>query len=144
MIIGVYSIISVGNTPLDYGLIINILICFTGVLSIIYHFKTLKFYKKKNHEKEIKVISLWVSNLIFALLLIYMSLKLSYVFYNFHMEGSIDSGLLIMYLFCFFVLVLGVCLIFEERVLYKRIIQIKNQSRKDSIDDIKGHRDDKV
>ncbi len=69
-------------------------------------------------------------------------MKLSYTFYNFDVEGTIDSDLHIMYAFCFFLLMLGAFLILEERVLYKRIIEAKNQSRKNSIDDIKGHQED--
>lgn len=138
MIVGVYSMISAIDTSLNYGMYINILICIAGVLSITYHFKTLKFYKNKTQKILLEDTSLWVSNLIYALLLIYMSLKLTYTFYNFDVEGAIDTGLYVMYAFCFFIFLLGVCLIFEERLLYKRIIQAKNQSNKDNIDDIKG------
>lgn len=141
MIVGVYSVIIAGNSPLDYDMYINILLCLAGVISIVYHFKTLKFYKETALKKIMIEVSLWVSNLIFALLLIYLSLKSVYTFYNFNLEGTIDSDLYIMYLFCLFFLLLGVCLVFEESVLYKRIIEIKNQSRKDSIDDIKGVKD---
>ncbi len=140
MIFALYSLIIIKNMDLDMGMYIDILTCIMGVLSVIYHFRTLNLYKYQQ-KMMLRDVSLWVSNLIFALLLIYMSLKLIYIFYDLNMAGSINSNSHLIYLSCFFILLLGICLIFEERWLYNRIINIKKEFHVNSIDDIKGHQE---
>ncbi|SFZ93278.1 hypothetical protein SAMN05428642_10342 [Flaviramulus basaltis] len=142
MVVAVYSLLVNNNTPLNFGMYVNMLICITGILSITYHFKTFKFYKKEKHNKILKDTSLWVSNIIYALLLIYISSRISYSFYKMNKGDTIDSEFYIMYLFCFFVFLLGIFLIIEERWLYKSIKNSETQSHLNGIDNIKGHLDD--
>lgn len=142
MVVAVYSLLVNRNTPLNIGMYVNIFICITGILSVTYHFKTFKFYKKNEGNKKLKDTLLWVSNIIYALLLIYISSSISYSFYKMNKDGIIDSEFYIMYLFCFFVFLLGIFLIIEGRWLYKSIKNSETQSHLNGIDNIKGHLDD--
>ncbi|MCF7560579.1 hypothetical protein L3X39_08010 [Sabulilitoribacter multivorans] len=143
MILGLYTSLSIRNSTLSYAFYVSLTYCFAGVLSIIYHFKTLKFYNKEQEKQHSIDLPIWVSNVIFSLLLIYFSISTGYSFYKIN-EEAISNATLVIYAFCLIFLLIGLCLIIEQRYLYLDIKKNKNQSRKDSIDDIKGHRDDEV
>ena len=113
---------------------------FTGLLSVLYHLKTLKYYKLNIKLIEVNNISLWVINILFALFLVYASLYLSYSLYSVDW-GMVNYEFFIPIFICLFMLMLGVILIIEERWLYQRIKNNKTQSHIDGIDNIKGHQD---
>ncbi len=136
-----YTVIILENNPFEYSMLIPLLMISTGILSIIYHFKTLKYYSLNIIVKDLKDGFLWVGNLLFAISILSMGLFLFYSIFN--IKGiNLRPEFFYMVAFCSIIFLIGVILIIEERWLYKKIINIKKQSQIDRIDNIKGSHDD--
>ncbi|KJD32638.1 hypothetical protein PW52_15485 [Tamlana sedimentorum] len=111
-------------------------VAFTGVSSVIYHIKTLPMYKPK--AKKITEINyvLWILNGLFALTLIYIALRFWYeMFYKVNWKSTNDDYLA-MLLFFIPMLLTGIFLFIEERVLYNMIIASQKHSHFDEINQI--------
>ena len=125
------------STPFEYGMLIPVFMALTGVLSVAYHIKTLKFYSVKTKLLYFKDLVLWVANALFAIALILAALYLAYKLYLVY-EVKPNNQIYIAYLIVFLMFVLGVCLILEAKNLYSRIQKSTTDVFKASIDDIGG------
>lgn len=132
-----YTVFYIENARFEYSMLIPLLIIPTGVLSIIYHFKTLRFYSFKTNAIGFKDVVLWVGNGLLALSLILTSLYLTYSLYSVFIRNQ-NTELYFAMAICFFMLISGLSLAIEEYHLYKRIVKIDEDLFKGTIDDIKG------
>lgn len=132
-----YTVFYIENARFEYSMLIPLFMIPTGVLSVIYHFKTLKYYNLKNTVFGLKDVVIWVGNALFALSQILTALYLTYSLYWITIRNQ-NTEIYIAMVICFFMLVLGVCLAIEEYYLYKRILKNEDDLFKGSIDDIKG------
>ena len=82
LIVLIYMVLFVENASLESSLIFPFFMISTGVLSVSYHAKTLKFYNFKIKTFFLNNVVLWIGNVVFALTQIFTSLYLSYSFYN--------------------------------------------------------------
>lgn len=136
-----YTIIIVENNSFEYSMLIPLSMIPTGVLSIIYHIKTLKHYSINYVYKDLNDSFLWVGNLLFAISISSMALSMIYSFYGIR-EIDLNPKLFYALIFCGVILLIGMILILEEKWLYKKRHIIKKQSKINKIDDIRGAQDD--
>ncbi len=142
-IVLMYTVIILENNPFEYSMLIPLSIISTGVLSIIYHIKTLKHYSINYVYKDLNDSFLWVGNLLFAISISLMALFMIYSFYSMR-EIDLNPKLFYAFVFCGVILLIGVVLILEEKWLYKKRLIIKKQSKINKIDDIRGTQDDEL
>ncbi|MCF7569247.1 hypothetical protein L3X37_12860 [Sabulilitoribacter arenilitoris] len=115
----------------------------TGFLSIIYHIKTLKHYSLNFVYKDFKDAVLWIGNLLLAISIFTMAFFMLFAIYSLN-EVDLSFEFIYMFIFCGIILLLGVTLILEERLLYRKYVFFKEQSRINKIDDISGHKGDNL
>ena len=142
-IVLMYTVVIVQNSTFEYSMLIPLLMIPTGVLSVIYHFKTLKYYSLNFDASDLKDFFLWVGNFLFALSTLSMIFFMMYSIYNLE-KVEMNSGLYYGIIFCGFIFLICIFLIIEESWLYKRVLNSKEQSRIANIDDIRGWHDDKI
>lgn len=138
-----YTVLIAESSPFEYSMLFPLSMIPTGILSIIYHVKTLKHYSLSYVYKELNDSFLWIGNLLFAISISLLSLFMLYSVYNI-IERDFGSEILYVLIFCIVVLLIGVLLILEERLLYKKYIIFKKQSRINKIEDIRGYKDDEL
>ncbi|WP_418603468.1 hypothetical protein [Hwangdonia sp.] len=138
-----YSVIIVEKGSFEYSMLIPLLMVPTGALSVIYHFKTFKYYNFTFNTSIIKDVVLWVGNVLFAISTFLMAFFMLYSIYSLN-KTKLSSELYSIIIFCGIIFLIVVFLIIEEIWLYKRIINTKEQSRLSNIDGIKGNIDDKI
>lgn len=138
-----YVVLIIENTTFEYSMLIPLSLIPTGVLSVIYHIKTLKYYSLNFVYKGLKDVVLWIGNFLFAVAILTMTFFLFYAIYSLN-EAELTSELLYVLIFSLVTLFLGVILILEERLLYKKLNILKEQSRINRIDDISGYKENDV
>lgn len=138
-----YTVLIVENSSFEYSMLIPLSMIPTGVLSVIYHIRTLKHYSLNFVYKDLKDAVLWIGNLLFALCIFTMAFFMLYAIYSLN-EVDLSSEFIYILIFCGIILLLGVTLILEERLLYRKYVFFKEQSRINTIEDISGHKDDNV
>jgi hypothetical protein len=132
-----YTVLITEKSPFEYSMLFPLTMVISGVLSIIYHFKTFKYYSLKGTITDLKDGLLWVGNMLFALSIFSMIIFILYSI-NKLTEAKLRPEIVSVLVICVFVFILGISLIFEEVLLYKKIINYKKSKYTDSINDIKG------
>lgn len=138
-----YTVIIVENNAFEYSMLIPLSMIPTGILSVIYHIKTLKHYSLNFVYKGFKDGILWIGNLLFAGAILTMTFFFLYAISRIEQE-NFGKELIYILIFSLITFSLGVILILEERVLYKKLNILKEQSRINRIDDISGYKDDNL
>lgn len=139
LIMALYSMFTIQKVSFEYEMLVIPLNIIGGLLSIIFHVKTFKLYTKLEDNIQFKI--LWISNLIFGISLIILSLYLWYTFYKIHTERE-NMEYSILFAICFTPFLLGTWLLIEEYLLYKSLLRYKEKVFKDTIDDIKGQHEE--
>ncbi|MFL1013636.1 hypothetical protein [Flavisericum labens] len=142
MSILMYFVLIVETSPFEYTMLIPVFLMLTGVLSVVFHFKTLEIYNVKKYTvTEFKNVLLWAVNAVFAIGLITTALYLIYTLLeaDFREEYSIFISLLSIFAL---MILLGSGLLLEERFLYNIVFKNKRDAFAERIDNIKGNRKD--
>lgn len=132
-----YTVFYIENARFEYSMLIPLFMIPTGILSIGYHFKTIKFYSLKSKATGFKDVVLWVGNTLFATSQVLTALYLSYSLYLLYQTNQ-NTEVYIAYMVCLLMFIFGLCLFLETYHLYKRIIKTEEDLFKGSIDDITG------
>lgn len=133
-IVVMYFVLLSMKESFNYRMFIPLFMISLGVLSIVYHFKTLRLYNSITKIIVFKDEVLWFGNILFALSQISASL---YLIYKISIDNQATDKFIV-FAICFVMLVLGLCLIIEAHNLYKRILISNKDLYKRTIDDIKG------
>ncbi len=81
-IVLMYTVIVVEGSSFEYSMLIPLSMIPTGILSVIYHIKTLKYYSLNYVYKDLKDSFLWVGNLLFAGSVFLMTFFMLYSIYS--------------------------------------------------------------
>ncbi|MEW4924415.1 hypothetical protein [Algibacter sp. 2305UL17-15] len=136
-----YSLVIIEDQKFEYSMLMVYAVVLSGILSIIYHIKTLKYYRTTSTFEAFSGSLFWIGNIVFSIVLFCFSLYMLYSFYLIidTLRDPVNLDYLLPFGICAFTLLLGVFLALEESALYKYIQNYKEQQFVDSIDDIKGH-----
>lgn len=132
-----YTVIVVQSEAFEYSMLFPLSMIPTGVLSIIYHVKTLKHYSLSFVYNGLHDGFLWIGNLLFAVSTASMGFFMMYSLYSIG-NADLNSELILIFVFCCVIVLIAAVLVLEERWLYRRVLNYKKQSQIDSIDNIKG------
>ena len=139
LLFAIYSVLKAER--FEYSMLILFAVNFTGFFSVIYHIKTLTYYKLDiiNVKPEVKIF--WVGNLLFSIALFCLSLYSLYILYTvfYRMDGVFGKHYLLPIGICIYTLLVGVFLAIEASVFYKRNKRLDEKKIFDSIEDIKGN-----
>ncbi len=146
IIIGMYSIVFVQNSKLQWSMLIPVLMIVCGFLGVVYQIKTYKYYTKNKGNCKVKGKIFWIANGVFAAALCITSLFAFYSYYEIYGETimAMNSDTLEFVFIFTGLLALGIALSIEESVLYKRLITLASLRDKETIDDIKGEQNENV
>ena len=133
-----YYVVIIEESSLEYRMLVPLSLIIIGVLSLMYQIKTLKYYRITYVNYKIEDIFLWVSNGLFAFILILLALYFGYEIIEANF-GDVLTEYFLAISVCVFPLLLGLSLFFEERYLYKRLKKIKSEIMLEDIKDIKGN-----
>ena len=86
-----YTVVIVESTTFEYSMLIPLSMIPTGVFSIIYHLKTLKYYSLSFVYKELNDVILWIGNLLFALSISSLALFMLYSIYKILERDSVPE-----------------------------------------------------
>ena len=132
-----YIVFYIENARFEYSMLIPLFMIPAGVLSVVYHFKTMRFYGLKSKATGFKDVVLWVGNTLFAISQVLTAFYLLYSLYLLYQTNQ-NTEVYIAYMVCLLMFVFGLCLFLETYHLYKRIIKTDADLFKGSIDDITG------
>lgn len=146
IIIGMYSIVFVQNSKLNWRMLIPVLVIVFGFLGVVYQIKTYKYYTNNKGNCKVEGKIFWIANGVFAAALCVISLFAFYSYYEIYGETimAMNSDTLEFVFIFTGLLALGIALSIEESVLYKRLITLASLSDKETIDDIKGEQNENV
>ncbi|MFI1744188.1 hypothetical protein [Thalassobellus sediminis] len=139
-----YVTLIVQKTEIDFFILLYFGIVLSGLFSVVYQLKTIKYYNSKIIKPILLGAAFWIGNILFSILIFCYSLFIIYKillkYYDLDFEMSTDDfiGLLII----IFILLTSAFIALEASDLYKRVLKTKNQSQTDTIDDIMGCKDD--
>lgn len=133
-----------GNHNYNTFFIIFCLLFLTGILGLMYHIKTLKFYFRPHQNTNGVVNFLWGCNLVFSFTLFSVLIYVLYKIYQdiFSRQRDIQDEDIVGFTIVFIMLVLSVISAIEVSAFYKNVICLKDDTVYDSIEDIKGYQDE--
>ncbi|GAB1858125.1 hypothetical protein MHTCC0001_29620 [Flavobacteriaceae bacterium MHTCC 0001] len=128
----------------EWSMLILFGLALAGLFSVIYHFKTLHFYNKKQQFSWFSIRPFWIFNLIFSIVVFVLSLYLMYTYYSIYssFKNQMLTGVLVSLIVTIFMLIFSILSTIECSELYKKMVNVIKQDEFESIDDIKGCQDD--
>lgn len=135
-----YTVIVIQNGHFEYSMLFPLSMIPTGILSVIYHVKTLKYYSLSFVYNDLNDGFLWIGNLLFAVSTASMGFFMMYSLYSIG-NADLNSELILIFVFCSVIVLIAAVLVLEERWLYRRLLYLKDQSKIDEIEDISGFKD---
>jgi uncharacterized membrane protein len=138
MAFGFYVVIFEENNKFEYNMLILLALAVFGVLSFVFHIKTIGFYKHKNLES-LNYNSgkpFWVFNLAFVGSLFFLACFFLYLLNK--MNEQANTELLPFLIFITVPILVGVWLLLDARYLYRNHKILEAKAAFNTIDDIKG------
>jgi hypothetical protein len=141
MAFGFYLVVFAANTKFRYEMLIFVGLVVFGILSFVFHLKTLKFYRTKalqylNYEKE---KPFWIFNIAFIFNLLVLSSFILHRYYELSQRETSHETELWPFILVTFI-TFGICtwLFLDARYLYRNHKILEAKAAFNTIDDIKG------